>query len=49
MVEAVQTLHQDDALAARLGEAGRTLVQERFSEARLSARLEALYAEVAGG
>lgn len=49
MVEAIQALHQDDALAARLGEAGRTFVQERFSEARRSAQLEALYAEVAGG
>ncbi|MEY3212918.1 MAG: hypothetical protein RIT28_3399 [Pseudomonadota bacterium] len=49
MAEAIRSLHQDDALAARLGEAGRAFVQERFSEARLSARLEALYAEVAGG
>ena len=49
MVDAIRALHQDDALAARLGEAGRTFVQERFAEARLSARLEALYAEVAGG
>ena len=49
MVDAIRALHQDEALAARLGEAGRTFVQERLAEARLSARLEAHYAEVAGG
>jgi glycosyltransferase involved in cell wall biosynthesis len=49
MVAAIVALHQDAALAARLGAAGRTFVQEHLSESRLSASLEALYAEVAGG
>ena len=49
MVEAIVALHRDDALAARLGEEGREFVQARFSEAHLSAKLEALYAEVTGG
>lgn len=48
-IEAIRALHHDDALAARLGEAGREFVSDRLSEERLSARLEALYAEVAGG
>jgi glycosyltransferase involved in cell wall biosynthesis len=39
----------DRRLRARLGEAGRRLVLERFSGARLAATLEALYGGLAGG
>jgi len=48
MAEAIRALDQDPALALTLGEAGRLSVAERFSQAALYPKLEAIYAEVSG-
>jgi len=48
LADAVGRLLGDPALRARLGEAGRRLVLERYSGARLAAALEAQYTRLTG-
>ena len=48
LADAVGRLLGDPALRARLGEAGRRLLLERYSGARLAAALEAQYARLTG-
>lgn len=49
MAEAVRRLAHDPDMAVRLGEEGRAMVGERFSEDRLAPSLEELYSGVAFG
>jgi glycosyltransferase involved in cell wall biosynthesis len=49
LADAVIRVLGDPALAARLGEAGRQLVEERYSWREVAARYAALYAEVVAG
>jgi glycosyltransferase involved in cell wall biosynthesis len=48
MADAILRVIADEALAARLGAAGRALVLERYGWAGAAARLEAFHAQVAG-
>lgn len=48
MADAILRVMADEALAARLGAAGRALVLERYGWAGAAARLEAFHAQVAG-
>jgi glycosyltransferase involved in cell wall biosynthesis len=46
LASAIEDLHADEALAARLGEAGRATVRERFDGDELARRLAALFEQV---
>ncbi len=49
MAAAIRQLADDPGLALRLGEQGRQMVAQRFDRGRLSASLERLYRDAAGG
>jgi glycosyltransferase involved in cell wall biosynthesis len=49
LAEAIARLASDRALRAKLGAAGRRLVEERYSGSRVAERLEGLYASVHRG
>jgi glycosyltransferase involved in cell wall biosynthesis len=49
MAEAILRLLDDPARAREQGQAGRSRVEERFTEERMIRRYEALYAELAAG
>ena len=46
LAEALERLVRDPATAARLGQAGRRLVEERYSGARVASALEDRYARL---